>query len=130
MSKIAPTYDDFIAIYPEFTSIGQPIVENYLSLASRMIDVGAWGEFYSDAIGLDTAHSLAIKAMGGNKPTGGLQGAIGAISSVSAAGVNTSFATVTPDAKHKSDIWYMKTAYGLEFLSLRDRVIPMGVMAS
>lgn len=130
MSKIALTYDEFIAIYPEFISIGQPIVENYLSLASRRIDVGAWGDFYSDAVGLDTAHSLAIKAVGGDKPTGGLQGAIGAISGVSAAGISTSFATVTPDAKHKSDVWYMKTAYGLEFLSLRDRVIPLGVMAS
>lgn len=130
MAKIAPTYDEFIVIYPEFTSIAESVVENALTLASRMIDVGAWGDFYSDAIGLDTAHSLAIKAMGGNKPTGGLQGAVGAISGVSAAGVSTSFATVTPDAKHKSDIWYMKTAYGLEFLSLRDRVIPLGVMAS
>ena len=128
MARTAPTYAEFIAAYPRFTSLGQPVVENVLSLASAMFDVQVWGDFFSNAVSLETAHNLTMEAMGGSGASGSLQAAVGAISGVSGAGVSTNFATPSVDIKNTSKAWYMKTGYGQQFLVLRDRVVPLGVM--
>jgi hypothetical protein len=129
MPTTVPTYAEFVAQYPEFATLQQAVVESRLSLSSRILSKRAWGDFFSDAIGLDTAHNLAIQAAAGATPTGGFQGAVGPVSSVSAAGISTSFNTPSVDVANKSDSWYMKTSYGQQFLLLRDQVIPMGVMS-
>lgn len=128
MARTAPTYDEFVALYPAFASTVQPRIESFLSMSSRLLDEASWGDFFSDAVGLDAAHSLAL-ALGAEKgPQAALQGATGPISSVSAAGISTSFNTMSSDGKSKSDNWYSKTVYGQQFLRLRDTVIPPGVM--
>lgn len=130
MGTAAPTYAEFIEQYPEFTDVPGPAVERQLSLSTRLLDGPAWGDFYSDGVGLDAAHNLLLsqQATAGGLQ-GGFQGAVGPVSSVSAAGVSTSFATPTPAGKHASADWYAKTVYGQQFLRLRNTVIPPAVMA-
>ena len=129
MSTVIPTTSDFIVLYPAFAAVSAGQISAQLSLSSRLLSKDAWGDFYSDAIGLDTAHNLAI-AQQTNVGSGALQMAAGPISSVSVAGISTSFATMNVDGKSKSDLWYSKTAFGQQFLRLRDTVMPMGVMTA
>ena len=123
MAKTAPTYAEFIVLYPEFAATAQAVIEARLSFSARLLDVAAWKDFFSDAVGLDAAHHLALQQSGM-----GAQGAIGPISSVSAAGVSTSFNSPSVESKNKSEVWYMKTGYGQQFLLLRGQVIPPGLM--
>ncbi len=111
MSKIAPTYSEFIAIYPAFVDMAQPLIESALSLSSRLLDSVAWGDFYSDAVGLDVAHSLSLSALSLSDPLGAFQGAVGPVNSVSAAGVSTSFTGPDIVAGGKSDQWYSKNVF-------------------
>ena len=130
MSTTAPTYAAFILQYPEFASATiKTQVEAELALSTRLLDSGAWGDFYSDGIGLDAAHSLAARGVGVGGGGTGVQGATGLVSSVSGAGISVSFAVPTPEMKNKSDIWYSKTNYGQQFMLLRDRVIGLAVLS-
>jgi len=129
MSKVAPTYAEFIAQYPAFASVAQPTVATALNLSTRLLSTTAWGDFYSDAVGLDAAHNLVLADAANKSIQGAAQGAVGPVNSVSAAGISTSFSTPSLDGKSKSDNWYMKTVYGQQFLRLRDTVITPGCMA-
>lgn len=128
MPKTAPTYAEFIAAYPAFANTPQPQIEQQLNLSARLLEVKAWGDFYSDAVGLDAAHNLSLALMMNAGQQGAGQAAVGPVNSVSVAGISTSFATPSLDTKSKADNWYMKTGYGQMFLRLRDNVIPMGMM--
>jgi hypothetical protein len=130
MSNIAPTTEEFILAYPAFSLIDEALIDNAIDFSSRLLDQTAWGDFYFNAIGLDVAHMLTLGAMIGNTPSGGVQAAVGPVSSVSAAGVSTSFNSADVVAGSKSDSWYSKTMYGQMFLRLRDNVISMGIMCS
>lgn len=127
MSSTAPTWAEFIAAYPAFSGTAYatsgPLA---LSLSTRLMSPQAWESFYSDAVMLDCAHSLAILGPASSSATGGIQAATGPISSVSVAGTSTSFNAPSSDGKSRTRDWYMKTAFGQQLLSLMDRVIVPG----
>lgn len=129
MGATVPTYAEFIAQYPVFTSVAQATVTLQLSLSERLLDESAWGDFYGDAIGLDAAHNLVIDSMESGSVIGGMQAGVGQITSSSAAGMSTSFASLNLDSKRQSEVWYSKTSYGQKFLRLRSAVIPLGCLA-
>jgi len=130
MSTIIPTYDEFIERFPAFANLNEDQIEMSLGFSSGLLSSMAWGSSYSNAIGLDTAHMLTIEAMAGNSPTGGIQAAVGPVTSVSGAGVSTSFQAFDVTPGSKSDAWYSKTIYGQMFLRLRNSVMPMGDMCA
>jgi hypothetical protein len=61
--------------------------------------------------------------------TGGQQAAAGPISSVSAAGMSTSFESVSKSTDTDSESWYKKTGYGQMFLRLRSSVMGYGTLS-
>jgi len=128
MLTIAPTYAEFIAQYPAFVTTTQASVQAQLNLATRLLEPSAWGDFYSDAVALDAAHNLSLALIAGQGIQGAAQTAVGPVTSVSAAGISTSFATPSFDGKSKADSWYAKTGYGQQFLRLRNVVIAPGMM--
>lgn len=129
MPTTAPTYADFIVAFPAFVTTAQAAIERQLSLSTRLLDPEIWADFYSDAVGLDAAHNLVLDLQSAQGPQGAAQAAVGPVTSVSAAGISTSFATLSPAGKSASQDWYQKTGYGQQFLRLRQVVIPMGGMA-
>ena len=129
MSTSAPTYAQFITAYPSFATMDPAVVQSALDLSIRLLSVNAWGSFFSDAVSLDAAHNLTMVGVIGSGETGGVQGTSGPIQSVSGAGLSTSFASIEFDSRDKSEMWYSKTAYGQQFLRLRQVVIPLGVLA-
>ena len=130
MSSVAPTYEEFIVSFPAFAEVTEVTVSNAIDFSTRFLSQLSWAEFYSDAVGLDAAHALALDAMAGSGASGGVQAAVGVLSSVSAAGVSTSFGMFDVTPGSKSDAWYSKTIYGQKFLRLRDNCMSMGSMCS
>lgn len=130
MSITAPTYEEFIASFPAFADTDETVVELQLSLSIRLLDQDAWEDFYSDAVGLDTAHNLTLSLLSSNNANGALQGTSGPITSSSGAGLSISYASPEWNKESMSDSWYIKTTYGQLFMQLRNRVFPVGVLCA
>jgi len=122
------TYAEFIALYPEFTTMSQVIVEDKLTRAELLLSSSAWGDFYQTAIGLDAAHNLALRAAIGSSTTGGIKAAAGQITSASGAGLSVGFAQ--SQSNNQTEEWYNKTIYGQEYLRLRSVVIAPCLMTT
>lgn len=130
MSAITPTIEQFLDEYPEFSDTRTATVESRLAQSIKLLEPGVWDDFYAEAVMLDAAHNLAMKAVASQPGgMGSLQGAAGPLTSVSVGGISTSFATPEWDGKSRSENWYMKTSYGQEFLRLRASVVAPGCLA-
>lgn len=123
MSRSAPTYAEFVAKYPAFASLTEAAVQDQIDESAALLFLGAWGDWYSTAVELDTAHNLALSSMLMTDATTAVIGS-GIVSSASAAGVTTSFATPELGEKRTSRDWYTKSIFGQKFLRLRNVVMP------
>jgi len=121
------TLEEFIVAFPAFATTDETTIQWWLDFNTRLLDSGAWDTYYSDAIGFTTAHELSLALQAASSPLGAFKGAVGVVSSVSAAGVSTSFSGL--DTTSRSDFWYSKTIYGQQYLRLRDITMAPGVMA-
>lgn len=132
MSRTAPTAEVFLTAYPEFSAVDGGMVTMELSTSSRMLDLGIWADFYSDAVMLDCAHNLTLRGLEASVPggTGSMQATGGPLTSSSAAGISMSFAQPTMNENRRGEDWYLKTTYGQRFLRLRSTCVPLGGMCS
>ena len=132
MSKIPPTYANFITRFPQFSDppVAQDAVEVQLTLSASMLCVDAWGEFYSEAVLYEAAHNIAMEVQMNSSLSGGQQAASGTITSSSGAGLSVSFGGSKYDGASASDSWYDNTAFGQKFLHLRNTIIPLGMMTA
>jgi len=130
MSRQVPTYGQFITEYTSFGNVDPAAVKSALDFSSQILDGDAWGDFYSQAICLDVAHNLTIDVLNGTGASGAMQGAAGPISSVSGAGISTSFNTVSLSDPREALLWYSKTSYGQKFLRLQSAVISAGFLSA
>lgn len=121
------TVAEFISAFPAFATTNLTTIQWWLDFNARLLDSGYWGTYYSDAIGFATAHELSLALQALSSAQGAFQGAVGVVTSVSAAGVSTSFSGL--DTTSRSDFWYSKTIYGQQYLRLRDITMAPGVMA-
>lgn len=125
MPKEVPTYTEFIVAYPIFgTDVEELNVQRQLDIAARLLSKSSWGDWYSDAILLLTAHELLLWLKSQQSIEGGMKTASGNVASVSGAGLSISYNAVDTVSTSRSDIWYSKTGYGQQFLLLRSQVIP------
>ncbi len=102
MSKQAPTYDDFIRKYLEFSppAVFEADVQHQLDFAIRLLSRSTWGDWYSDGILLVAAHNLSMWLNTQSAVNGG--SVIGSTS---------------------SRVWYNRTMYGQKFLHLQSLVV-------
>jgi hypothetical protein len=99
------TRDEFIAIFPEFTSTPTSRVTFWLNYSSTFVPV-SWGTSYTTGLALLTAHNLTIQA-------NGLTG-LDTSMSVGPASVGTDYSlTLDGLAKH-----YNMSMYGVMFYEL------------
>lgn len=123
-------YPKFLIMHPEFANDSDKFVVAYLERALNQLSDLAWGTNFEQAVMLESAHNMALAKIAGNDSSGAFQGAVGPITSVSAAGISTSFATLSPQGKSATDDWYNKTVYGQQFLRLRNMTIAPGAMTA
>lgn len=108
--------------------MSSPMIQSLIDI--MVLSESAWGQYFYRAVELDIAHQLSLRRIQMAGPLGGFQATAGPVTSVSAAGVSTSFGQVnSSQGKSHQDEWYSKTSYGQEFLVLRARVITAGVLA-
>jgi hypothetical protein len=122
------TPTEFIIMFPAFMSTNLNTIQKWLDFNARLLDVASWDTFLQDAIGLTTAHELSIALQAASSPLAAFQGGAGIVTSISAAGVSTSFSGYDT-GNSRSDQWYGKTIYGQQYLQIRDRMMSLGVMA-
>jgi hypothetical protein len=135
---IAPTYAEFIALYPEFTSISSPAVSAILVRESTLLSETNWDKFWYHAICLMTAHRLALRFnISSAVSAAGMRSPLSSIQTVnnrsaSPDSLSESSATsslITGENAFNADL--ARTEYGLEFLSLMQTVIsPVDVIVS
>lgn len=125
-------YDMFAGEYQEFADIPMDAVERTLAQAHLMLALDVWGNWHHMALGLWTAHYLALvydisdaaAALGMRSPY-----EIGVTNSMAASTGGLAETTITPailsgDDPVQAD--FARTAYGLRFLNLLT-VIPAGI---
>jgi len=130
------SYDGFVSWYPEFL-FPEPskvaAVQRQLELASMTLSSSAWGTWWQHACALYSAHYLALRfdisrALGDL----GLKSATKSVGttinkSANVSGISEGVAVsqlVTSNNPLEAD--FARTSYGLEYLSLMQRVIPPG----
>ncbi len=127
MSNVAPTYTEFIAVYPIFIppAVNEVNVQYQLDFAARLLSKLAWGDWYSDGIMLMVAHNISLWLKSQSSIEGGTQAATGNVSSTSGAGLSISFesANIGVSPGSKSGAYYNKTIYGQQLLYLQSIVI-------
>lgn len=108
---------------PEFESVKDDILEQWLEIVKPMVSKKQFGELYNQALALLVCHKLKMAGHGEN-PLGdiGTIGAGFAVSSVSEGGSSVSFGA-NQNSNLAADAELGLTAYGVQFLQLRRMVI-------
>lgn len=126
------TVTEFLAIFPEFTSVAEPAIQFQLGLSMKKQNKLEWGQYWREAVLLETAHALAIRfniaaaaaAEGINNPN-----AVGFATSMSASPGGLSQSAQMPawmTGDDKLDSYYGRTFYGQQYLVLIIQVIGAG----
>jgi len=108
---------------PEFESVKDNILEQWLEIVKPMVSKKQFGELYNQALALLVCHKLKMAGHGEN-PLGdiGTIGAGFAVSSVSEGGSSVSFGA-NQNSNLAANAELGLTAYGVQFLQLRRMVI-------
>ena len=129
MSNLIPQPQDLLDGYPGFLGTPLPAIQLQLNMATALLAPSAWGDYYSQAVLLDTAHNLALMEIAASS-NGAFQAAVGTVNSVSGAGISTSFNAAQVDSKSYREQWYSKTVYGQQLLRLWNMVIDSCVLST
>ncbi|MGD8188566.1 DUF4054 domain-containing protein [Brevibacillus ginsengisoli] len=139
-SNPAFTFDDFIAIYPQFGPntdgayiITQPIVEMYIALADASIKETRWHSYWKVAMGWFVAHFCTLYLQGVADPNSGAAGVLKAgqtrgLPTSKSAGdvsVSTDYSSIAQDL----DGWaaWKLTLYGQQLATI-GRIVGKGGM--
>lgn len=131
MANTVPTYQDFIVQFPVFVPliVLEVDVQRQIDYAARLLSKSAWSDWYSDGILFVAAHNLSMWLVTQVSIKGGIQSAVGNVSSTSGAGISISFESIDSGQGLKSDAWYNRTNYGQQFLHLKSLVVPSAYLS-
>ena len=126
------TVAEFLAIFPEFAGVPVPAIQFQLDLSMKKQNKREWGQYWREAVLLETAHALALRfniaaaaaAAGINNPT-----AIGFATSMSASPGSLSQSAQMPawmTGDDELDSYYGRTFFGQQYLVLLIQVIGAG----
>lgn len=130
-----PEVEDILLRFPNLDGLSSEAIEFEIDFAVRLLDHGAWGDLWFDAVCFLVAHEIAMKMQANSDPSGmgtgsGVVGTTGPVSSVSAAGVSISFQGAADIVTGHNSAWYSRTIYGQQYLRLAQTVFPVGVLSA
>src|SRR5690554_4956974 len=102
-------------IAPEFASEDAARLDLFVELAAARISASVFGKVYPQALAYLTAHLLSVSARASTSGAG----AAGPVTSATTGGVSVSYGQVAASVS-VTDAALSTTAYGLEFLALRN----------
>ena len=106
-------------IAPEFASKTDDELSAAFALAEQRLNPTVFGARLNEAVALLAAHRFAMLARLSATGGGGVSG-MGPVASMAAGGLSVSFASGSYQARTAEDAELAQTAYGLQFLALRD----------
>ena len=111
-----PTIEEFLAIFPEFSSVVNTRIQYYMDLAIAQVGKDAFGDCYAQAVYLITAHNLTM--MDPSRSENGEK------SSEKVGDIAVSYNTTVANGQ---DAEFNQTQYGKQFIQLRNSkvVCPM-----
>ncbi|MPW31952.1 DUF4054 domain-containing protein [Agarivorans sp. B2Z047] len=123
----------FRALYPEFSSIGDEVVQIYIDDADEHLSEQAWGRCYAKALLSYVAHNLALsqnrQANSATNDDGVVESSpMGVVSSASADGLSVGFTVPQSASSNAKDAWYWQTPYGQQFLALRKQCLRKAML--
>ena len=117
----------FRIIAKEYSSMADEDVEQYIEFVLPMVSEKRFGELYSRAVALLTAHTMKINNVTANADTG-IGGGLGELSTMKSLGVasysegstSISFNSSTSSgSSSNTDAEYESTVYGTQYLTLK-----------
>ncbi len=112
-------------IAPEFLEVSDEAVETWLELTEPLVSKSAFGAAYNQAVAYLTAHRMKMAGLGEESLFGTTIDRTG-IASYTEGSTSVSFGTGTASVG-AGDSSLAQTPYGLEYLRLRQMVIPITV---
>lgn len=110
-------YTGFLTRFPEFSEVSEARIQLFLDDAALEIRAGDWGDFYTKALNLMTAHLLTLAGISAGV-AGGAAGSVGPVSSQSIGDVSVSFGVSAASLTTGSGAWFNATIYGQELARL------------
>lgn len=116
----------FRVVAPEFATVDDATVNVWLDLTAPLVSRKRFGRVYEQALALLTAHRMKTANVGSDESdSGGLDnlGGVGVafkVASYSSGGESISFNNSALTSKISPDAEYSQTAYGVQYLTLRN----------
>ena len=128
---MTPDLATFRIIYPEFSGVGDPVVQLWLDDAIETLSESAWGQCYAKAVLAHAAHNLSLslsrQANSADDGNGIVEvAATGVVASAAAGGVSVSFAQPASTSSTEDRAWFSQTPYGQHYLALRKQCLSRG----
>lgn len=127
---MTPDLATFHALFPEFATIDDSVIQIYLDDAADELDQGAWGRCYAKAVLNYAAHQLALsqarQASASESESGGVViPQTGVLASGSEEGISFAFAQ-SSSPKSATQEWLSQTPYGQAYSALQRQCLDRG----
>jgi hypothetical protein len=131
---MATALEIFRVLAVEFSAVSDDTAAAWLDMTEPLVSRKRFGRVYNQALALLTAHRMKISGIGSDGGASGHDGAPAQLAAYKAAGVasyssggeSVSFDNSALTAALSADADYAQTAYGVQYLSLRNlRVVPI-----
>lgn len=112
------------AIAPEFSEVSDELIRIWIELTEQLMNKEAFGAQYPQALAYLTAHRMKIAGLGAEGAFGNIADRAGVVSYTEGA-TSVSFGNNTGVTGAEASL--SLTTYGLEYLRLRQTIIPIMV---
>lgn len=127
----APSVTTFKIRFPELAASGDPVIEFWIDDVVTELYEPNFGDCYPVAVETLAAHRLALSLQRQEQVNGGAGALkVGTVQSASADGLSVSLTTPRAAAGSGREAWLAQTPYGLEYLSIREKCLGRGRVAS
>lgn len=111
-------------IAPEFEELEDTVLQTWLDLTQPLVSKSAFGEAYEQAVAYLAAHRMKMAGLGAEGAFGNIADRTGVVSYTEGA-TSVSFGNNTGVAGAESSL--SLTTYGMEYLRLKQTIIPIMV---
>ena len=115
------TAENIKALFPEFGSVTDQRIENFVEIARLSVSEKAWGSSYGTGLSYLTAHLLKRAGVGGGVQGGTSQA--GVVTSEKVGELQRSYALPNFSGGSAEDSLLATTSYGMEYLRLRRQLL-------
>lgn len=126
----APSVETFKIRFPELAGSGDTVIQFWIDDVAAELSEPNFGDCYPVAVETLAAHRLALSLQRQAQASQGITPTVGAVQSASADGLSVSLAQHKAATGNAREVYLSQTPYGLEYLSIREKCLGRGRIAS